>query len=184
MFTTRSVGLADDQLTGPILGRSAGLQTELGQFGWKSKVRKTQGPFDKKVSGLRLARQDSECAFSATPVSKNSPQASKTNAFLGVPGGGSKASNLAPRRLDLHNLTTLADLTSRTPSGAVPEAKLGRSWASSGALLAPRSPLRWVFFRSSSTSLAAQPDLIRSMQTSRIIQTSWISAVTNNTSID
>ena len=94
-FTIRSVGLPDDQLTGPILGRSAGLQTELGQFGWKSKVRKAQGPFDKKVSGLRLARQDSECAFSATPVSKNSPQASKTHAFLGVPGGGSRASQEA-----------------------------------------------------------------------------------------
>ena len=63
--------------------------------------------------------------------------------FKGSRDGGSKASNFAPRRLDLHNLITLAELTSRTPSGAVPAAKLGRSWASSGALLAPRSPLRW-----------------------------------------
>ena len=144
------------------MGRSAGLQTELGRFGCKSKVRKTHGPFDKKVSGLRLARQDSECAFSATPVSKNSPQASKTNAFLGVPGGGSKASNLAPRRLDLHNLTTLADLTSGTPlrgrSG-------GQTWPFLGLIRGPSgpkiaSPLGLLQVKFDFTGCAARPEQV------------------------
>ena len=49
----------------------------------------------KKFSALRPARQDTGCAFSTTPVSKNSPQASKTLALLGVPGGGSRASQEA-----------------------------------------------------------------------------------------
>ena len=87
MFTKRSVGLADDQLTGPILGRSAGLQTELGQFGWKSKVRKTQGPFDKKVSGLRLARQDATSSFARSRGSNTWPGASTTQGQLGGPAG-------------------------------------------------------------------------------------------------
>ena len=54
----------------------------------KRRKRKDHSP--KKFSALRPVRQDTECAFSTTPVSKNSPEASKTHAFLGVPGGGSR----------------------------------------------------------------------------------------------
>ena len=59
----------------------------------KRRKRKDHSP--KKFSALRPARQDTACAFSTTPASKNSPQASKTQAFLGVPGGGSRASQEA-----------------------------------------------------------------------------------------
>ena len=151
------------------------------------KSEETQGPFDKKVSGLRLARQDSECVFSATPVSKNSPQASKNPCLFRGPGRGFQGLQLGPAAAQSAQLdhSCRPHFQDPTPSGAVPDAKLGRSWASSGAFLAPRSPpLRWVFFRSSSTALAAQPDLNRSMPASLIIQTSCISAVTNKPLIE
>ena len=164
----------------PILDRSDGLQTALGQLWQRVKNAENVKSIRQKSSQASGRRaKTANMQFALVFTSQNCPRARKPMCFYHFLGGVSKASNLAPRRLDLHNLTTLADLTSRTPSGAVPEAKLGRSWASSGALLAPRSPLRWVFFRSSSTSLAAQPDLNRSMPTPLISQTSRISAVTN-----
>ena len=52
-----------------------------GRFGCETKVGETQGPFDKHVSGLRLPRQDSTCAFSSGRGSNNWPQASQTTPF-------------------------------------------------------------------------------------------------------
>ena len=65
------------------------------------KCRKRKDHSLKKFSGFRLARQDTQCLFSTTPVNKSSPQALKTHAFLGVPGNSSRAaqeaSETAPR---------------------------------------------------------------------------------------
>ena len=63
-----------------------------------AKARKTLGPFAKKVSGLRLARQDDKCAKITTPVSKSSPQASKTQRFLMVFRRGPRGPQEAPKR--------------------------------------------------------------------------------------
>ena len=59
----------------------------------------------KHFSGLRLARQDTECAFPTTPVSKSSPQGSKNRSLFrgrgkfpqGLPRGAQEASKQAPR---------------------------------------------------------------------------------------
>ena len=72
----------------PLLAASMRLQ--------KRRKRKDHSP--KKFSALRPARQDTECAFSTTPVSKSSPQGSKTRAFLGVAGNSPKASQEGPKR--------------------------------------------------------------------------------------
>ena len=62
MFTKRSADLPAAQLTRPILQPPQACRPHLASFSSKSKVTKTLGPFDKKVSGLRLARQDAQHA--------------------------------------------------------------------------------------------------------------------------
>ena len=86
----------------------------------KRRKRKDRSP--KKFSALRPARQDTECAFSTTPVSKSSPQGSKTRAFLGVAGNSPKASQEGPKR----------------PPGSLPGARPPRA--------TPRRPM-CVFYR-------------------------------------
>ena len=61
------------------LGRSAGLQTALGRFGRKTHVSNTPRPFDEKVSGLRLARQDATSAFSLSRGSNMGLMSQKPN---------------------------------------------------------------------------------------------------------
>ena len=64
MFTERSADLPAAQLTRPILQPPQACRPHSASFSSKSNVAKTLGPFDKQVSGLRLAHQDTRHAVS------------------------------------------------------------------------------------------------------------------------
>ena len=110
-----------------------------------------------QASGGRAKTTNMQFALAFT--SQSCPRARATLGcchFLGV-----KVSNLALRRLDLHNLTALADLTSRTPfwgrSGGQAWPFLGLYRVPSGPKIVP-SPPRTAL----RTNFAARPEQVTS----------------------
>ena len=71
----------------------------------------TQGPFDKKVSGLRLAHQDRQCAFSIGRGSKNWPEPSKPKQNQGSRQGGPRPQLGPAAAPSCTSAAALADLT-------------------------------------------------------------------------
>ena len=137
MFTKRSADLPAAQLARPILQPPQAFSPYLASFSSNSKVTKTLGPFDKKVSGPRLARQDRTCAFSIGRGSKNWPEPSKTQAKSRVPAGGSKAPAYPSCGSSLHIFTALAGLARQTPLQGRPG---GSTWPSWGLNVAQHDP--------------------------------------------
>ena len=150
MFTKRSVDRPADQLTRPIFQPPQAFRPHLASFSSNSKVANTQGPFDKKVSGLRLAHQDRECVFSIGRDSKNWPEPSKTQAKSRVPAGASKAPAWLSCASSLHSLTALAGLARQTPLQGRPGGSTSPSWGLNVAqhdpkIASPRDQLGFKF---------------------------------------
>ena len=143
-FTKRSVDLAVAQLARPILDRSEGLQTALGQLWQQFQLQKPQGPFNKhssQASGGRAKTTNMQFAWVFT--SQNCPRARTPLCFTTSWEGGSRP----PTWPCGGSICTTRPLLQSSLAGALPEplrtpnlALLGPQRAPSGPKIAPARP--------------------------------------------